>query len=205
MKKYSFTKELDQIVKQKWHALEVEKPTPVNSNEIAKYDELEIDHMYKSPISMIMRVGTEYLLEYVQEIRGHFNGAPVDITFFTTVLRFVLEHFEPFGRMMTFMELKYGDEAFILDDEQSSLPKEENLKRSDLIKEVAIQYMKMMSKENHWAMLPQFNGGNMYEIFVLMITVIVKMIEMEPMVHSMAADVEMLQDEFKEDDQDIDE
>lgn len=204
MSDYDFASEINKIVKEKWHALELEKPTQTDDNELRQYDDIELDEVYSNPQAIYIRVGMPYLVTFIDHIREHFAYQPVDVSPFTGVMQFIMGNFEPFGRMMTYMELKYEDEAFIIHDELSNLSHEDNMKRSNLIKTVAADYMKLMGKKKHWFVKDRYYNLNPYQKYIMVVTVIAKMIEIEPWIHDAFWAYQEFED-IVQDDDDIDE
>src|SRR6056297_2405941 len=95
---YSFAKELNDIVKERWHALEYETPTITNQNTLEDYKNIVPDEKFMSDESMNVRYDTEYLIEFVDEVHSHYDQN-VDVSAHIHMYRIILSNFEPFARM----------------------------------------------------------------------------------------------------------
>lgn len=173
---YDFNRDTIDILKERWHALEVEQPTDTDSNELESYEDIELDLRYTNDEYMMARYSTEYLLELTEALHSHYEQN-IDVSLQIHLYRMVLSHFEPFGRMMTFLELKYGDAAFTFNEAESGLGIAEEKERSQIVKECIAEYIRMMPDLNTWII--DVPGLSIQELFLLLLVVFVKMIELE--------------------------
>lgn len=176
---YNFAKEVSNIVKERWHALEVEQPTQTNSNELHDYDSIELDYKYTEEEYMDVRYSTEYLLEITELLHSHFNRN-MDISMYLHLYRLILSDFEGFGRMMTYLELKYEDAAYIFDPELTTLTEKEQFERSDIVKEYIGNFIKSMPNLKTWII--DIPGITIQDLFLMLVVVVLKMIELEQFV-----------------------
>lgn len=190
---YSFAKELNDIVKERWHALEFHSPTFTVQNELKNYANIVPDEKFISTESMDVRYDTEYLIEFVDLIHSHYD-VNVDVSAHVHMYRIILSNFEPFARMMTYLESLYGDEAYILDEKHSKLTVEQETHRSDVVKECIAEYMKYLPETKSW--LLTIEGTSLYDIFVTFVVVFMKMIILEPFVEM------VLEDGYEDDEED---
>ena len=173
---YDFQRQINDILKTRWNALEALTPPPTPSNGDEDTEE-ELPFVYDPSNLPVheLRYSSEYLLEFIEGVSDYFSSG-IDVSPYIHIHRIILDNFSRLGQLIKDIEEAFGELGFENDPNFSELTKEEFEQRSELVRDATIDYLSMLPRVDSWLHNTEFSGKMMYLMFLV---VILTMVDLE--------------------------